>query len=957
MFRNVSASHLSMRSVGAAGSGGGAGAGAGSSGVVGADGGVVLQSSYSAAAYNSDSSNGAQPRQFRSRRSGAADAKPAARAAGRPQPPSLQQQNAFLRSCALYRSEPMARVRLYFDRVAAHDTIEELGVLGALQFEDLNASQSAFQRSFTSDLKACEEIQRALRFLRAQIESTPGVQINSAVALDLASEVRLDDLAQHISALELGLIEMNSHWDALKVQMNALVEFLAVFEQCSSFFGSSSIRMLLADSNRSTSAALNFDALLSSSALDGAAVASLTRPKEGFSSLQLITGVIQRDRVASFERILFRATRGNCLLRMFDEVQITTARKNGSNGSDEPVPKSVFIVLFSSLEIKLKVTKICEAFAASRYPFPEDGSERERALQESTTRLGDLKAVIASTEKQRRDMLVDIGFNLMLWEHKADREKAIFHVLNLLNYESSTKLFIAEGWATRASIPAIQEALERARRRSNAQLPSVFEEKGKVSTVDHDFHSHDAASASPPTFFKTNKFTQVFQGIVEAYGVAEYQEVNPAVFTVITFPFLFAVMFGDIGHGLLMAAFAVYLIRNERDLEQRRARLGEFVGTCYDGRYVILLMGVFSIYTGFIYNEFFAFPLELFGRSTWKYTESSIMACGVDNCADAAAAAPPLQTYAFGFDPIWKHARTGLLFFNSYKMKLSIVLGVCQMALGLCLSLENARFFRKPLDIWYGFVPQMLFLMSIFGYLVLLIVLKWLTDWNSASCRMSSICEAPDIKNILIGMFMSPGRVPAKNQLFPGQAAVQLLLFIVALISVPWMLLPKPLILRARYSSQLRLGYKKLESDDQETPGESGGAAAHDSCEHTGGFNFGDVMVHQMIHTIEFVLGAISNTASYLRLWALSLAHAQLSDVFAEKLLIASWRSGNVILIAIGFSMWLALTLGVLMMMESLSAFLHALRLHWVEFQNKFYNLNGGGKKFSPLDLSPSINY
>lgn len=110
--------------------------------------------------------------------------------------------------------------------------------------------------------------------------------------------------------------------------------------------------------------------------------------------------------------------------------------------------------------------------------------------------------------------------------------------------------------------------------------------------------------------------------------------------------------------------------------------------------------------------------------------------------------------------------------------------------------------------------------------------------------------------------------------------------------------------------------------------------------------------MEQMIHTIEFVLGAVSNTASYLRLWALSLAHAELSNVFLEKLIFMPVSTSSPLLCVVGFFFWVASTLGVIMCMESLSAFLHALRLHWVEFQNKFYNQHGTGTKFNPLNLN-----
>lgn len=62
------------------------------------------------------------------------------------------------------------------------------------------------------------------------------------------------------------------------------------------------------------------------------------------------------------------------------------------------------------------------------------------------------------------------------------------------------------------------------------------------------------------------QFTKSFQGIIDAYGMAHYREVNPGVFTIITFPFLFAVMFGDFGHGILLTLVASYLIWKEKKL-------------------------------------------------------------------------------------------------------------------------------------------------------------------------------------------------------------------------------------------------------------------------------------------------------------------------------------------------------------------------------------------------------
>lgn len=108
------------------------------------------------------------------------------------------------------------------------------------------------------------------------------------------------------------------------------------------------------------------------------------------------------------------------------------------------------------------------------------------------------------------------------------------------------------------------------------------------------------------------------------------------------------------------------------------------------------------------------------------------------------------------------------------------------MTFALCLQLPNHLKFKRPLDIYANFIPQMIFLQSIFGYLVVCILYKWSIDWSN------SPTQPPSLLNMLIAMFLSPGTVDPGTQLYPGQGFVQVVLLLLAVVCVPWMLCTKP---------------------------------------------------------------------------------------------------------------------------------------------------------------------
>uniref|UniRef100_UPI00398EFEBB V-type proton ATPase 116 kDa subunit a 1 isoform X2 n=1 Tax=Pristiophorus japonicus TaxID=55135 RepID=UPI00398EFEBB len=820
----------------------------------------------------------------------------------------------------LFRSEEMTLAQLFLQSEAAYCCVSELGELGMVQFRDLNPDVNVFQRKFVNEVRRCEEMDRKLRFVEKEIRKANLAILDTGENPEVPFPRDMIDLEATFEKLENELKEINTNQEALKRNFLELTELKYILRRTQQFFDEMSDPDLLEESS----------SLLEPSELGRGAPLRL-----GF-----VAGVINRERIPTFERMLWRVCRGNVFLR---QAEIENPLEDPVAGGQ--VDKSVFIIFFQGDQLKNRVKKICEGFRASLYPCPETPHERKEMLAGVNTRIDDLQMVLNQTEDHRQRVLQAAAKNIRVWFIKVRKMKAIYHTLNLCNIDVTQKCLIAEVWCPVTDLDSIQFALRRGTERSGSTVPSIL---NRMQT-----------SQTPPTYNKTNKFTYGFQNIVDAYGIGTYREINPAPYTIITFPFLFAVMFGDFGHGVLLTAFAVWMVlRESRILSQKSEN--EIFTTVFSGRYIILLMGVFSVYTGLIYNDCFAKTLNMFG-SSWS---PRAMFHPMGNWTDKTLQSNPnLQLdpahpnvfsgpYPFGIDPIWNIATNKLTFLNSFKMKMSVILGVVHMVFGVSLSLLNHIYFKRPLNIYFSFIPEIVFMLSLFGYLVILIFYKW------CAYDASTSKDAPSLLIHFINMFLFSYSDKTMKYLYNGQRGVQSFLAIVALLCVPCMLVVKPLVLRHQHLKRkhlgthnfggIRVGNGPTEEDAEIIQHDQLDTHSEDGEE----FNFGDVAVHQAIHTIEYCLGCVSNTASYLRLWALSLAHAQLSEVLWDMVLhlgLSVNNFGGSFLLFFVFAAFAVLTITILLIMEGLSAFLHALRLHWVEFQNKFYC--GAGYKFFPFSF------
>lgn len=310
-------------------------------------------------------------------------------------------------------------------------------------------------------------------------------------------------------------------------------------------------------------------------------------------NIERVAGVVESDEVIRFRKLVFRATKGKSF--MFTE-QFIDADERGQGGTST---RSVYIITYyDGAHTRDKIQRICDSFTGQRYNLPELsqlGADIQRMAQSVTNQ----RSVLDRTRHELRKQLMEFDHikgetessgsdgssTIFIYRMFLAQEKALYQSLNMMRAQND-RLF-GYFWA-----PVEYE--------HDIKTDLSSQTATKITPIE------DNNGIQPPTFNKMTDFTWVFQQIVDTYGTPTYKEANPTPVAIVTFPFMFGLMFGDMGHGSIMAFFGLYLTLGASRLE--KGALGAFVPL----RYFLLLLGLSAAYCGFLYNEFFSMPVHIF---------------------------------------------------------------------------------------------------------------------------------------------------------------------------------------------------------------------------------------------------------------------------------------------------------------------------------------------------------
>ena len=323
---------------------------------------------------------------------------------------------------SLFRSEPVLRYQLILQSESAYQCVAELGEIEAVQFLDSNPGISSFQRKFVAEVKRCEEVERILRYIKHEAIKEKIFPTDPTEDPPAPNPRIITDLESDLQQAEKTLSDLTTNYNALKKSQMELAELKQILKFANHF---------LKDETQNGSANV--------------------QDQDHFSSMKfnVTAGVIETSKLPSFEKILWRISKGNIFLKQAEvELEIESEEK-----------KSMFLLFFQGDELKIRVKKVCEGYHASVYPCPDSFRERIEMLAGVEERLKDLDRVLGQTNEHRVVFLQNKVQHLNMWMIQARKMKATYHTLNLFNFDVTEKAMVAECWMPLYDIPQIKVSL------------------------------------------------------------------------------------------------------------------------------------------------------------------------------------------------------------------------------------------------------------------------------------------------------------------------------------------------------------------------------------------------------------------------------------------------------------------------------------------------------------------
>jgi len=238
------------------------------------------------------------------------------------------------------------------------------------------------------------------------------------------------------------------------------------------------------------------------------------------------------------------------------------------------------------------VDRILKTYHAEMFEAPKDlPTNISEAIKQIEKQLKENAEKIKELTAQLKKIGEDNKSNFAVWKETAE------NILILL--QSQTKILQSERLATIKGYTPQEKFNELSDKLNKLLKGKVVVLKNDEAAIPQEEHEHAThAAIAPPTRITNNKFVRPFEELTKLYGMPKYNEIDPTPIMAITFPILFGLMFGDLGHGLLLliGGLAVgKLIKKGQGIKN----------LCY----IMAACGAAACVTGVLFGEFFGQPI------------------------------------------------------------------------------------------------------------------------------------------------------------------------------------------------------------------------------------------------------------------------------------------------------------------------------------------------------------